>query len=222
MDEQVVFYFHQKMNDERLHGHNEHETELRRLYSEILLGMVANYGEYRKHVPKFLRSLETNNPHSVSYSIKLFFELYEQLILTDEFENFDLSILNQDGDDNIFEKIFSILKAGYTKNNQQRISEDNFDISSLSDEEKKNIASLIISKLQDDSKNLNWDNEMVESTMMQLIFLRQILCSLDVAELFYYVIGILFDRLTSSEFYQAGRDIAEEIIFSSYKSMSKK
>jgi len=217
MDEIIVHDFHQKMTDERLNNHHRYETELKRLYREILSGMANDYSEYRKHVPKFLSSLETNNNNSISYSILLFFELYEQLMDTKQFSLFDLSIMEYHADDGTLEKMMPIFEASYSKNNQQRLSEENFDISTLSKEDKKSMAALIISKLHNDSEQLNWSKEMVDITLMQFTFLRQILASINNVELFYYAVGLLVDRLTSSEYYQAGRDVAEEIILSSYK-----
>jgi len=216
MDEKIVQDFHFKMTDERLNSHHSHENELKRLYREILSGMATNYSEYRKHIPKFLSSLESNSENSVSYSILLFFELYEQLMDTRDFSFFDLSIMDHDADDDTLEKMKPIFEASYSTNNQQRLSEENFDISTLSDEDKRKIAALIISKLQTDSKQLNWNKDIVDVTMMQLIFLRQLLVSLNNAELFYHATGMFMDRLTSSEYYQAGRDIGEEVIKSSY------
>lgn len=217
MDEKITQDFYHKMTDERLNGHHGHENKLKGLYREILSEMAADYTEYRKHVSKFLSSLETNNSHSVSYSIQLFFELYEQLMNTKQFSFFDLSIMDHDVNNDTLEKMKPIFEASYSENTKQRLSEENFDVSSLSVEDKREMAALIIGKLQTDSKQLNWGKEMVEVTMMQFAFLRQILGSLNNAELFYHAVGLLVDRLTSSEYYQAGRDIAEEVIIASYK-----
>lgn len=205
------------MTDERLNDHHRHEHELKKLYLEILSVMALNYSEYRKYAPSFLSSLEDNNSHSVSYSIQLFFDLYQQFLDARQFKSFDLSIMDYNADDKTLEKMKPIFETSYSRNNQQRLSEENFDISGLSDEDKKSISSLIIHKLQIDVKQLNWTKDMVDVTMMQFIFLRQILVSLNQAELFYHSVGLLIDRLTTSEYYQAGRDIAEEIIISSYK-----
>jgi hypothetical protein len=136
---------------------------------------------------------------------------------TKQFSFFDLSIMDHDADDDTLEKMKPIFEASYSKNNQQRLSEENFDISTLSDEDKREMAALIIGKLQSDSKQLNWNKDMVDVTMMQFTFLRQILGSLKHAELFYHAVGLIIDRLTSSEYYQSGRDIAEEVIISSFK-----
>ena len=205
------------MTDERLNGHHNYESDLKGLYRKILSEMAAEYTMYREYAPEFLSSLETNSEHSVSYSILIFFELYEQLMATREFRFFDVSIMDNDADDDIFEKMKPILKASYSKNNQQRLSEDNFDISTLSDIDKREMAAYIIRHLQAYSKQLNWSKDIVDVTMMLLIFLRQILGSINNAELFYHAAGMFIDRLTSSEYYQAGRDIAEEVILSSYK-----
>lgn len=217
MDEKIIHDFHHKMTDERLKGHQNHENELKGLYREILSEMTVDYSEYKKHVPKFLSSLESNNEHSVSYSILLFFELYEQLMTSRQFRFFDLSVMDHDANGDTLEKMKSIFEASYSKNNQQRLSEEYFDISTLSNNDKREMAALIISKLQVDSKQLNWNKDMVDVTMLQFVFLRQILVSLGNAELFYHAVGMLIDRLTTSEYYQAGRDIAEEVIISSYK-----
>lgn len=219
MDENIILEFQQKITDEKINNNFAYETELTRSYQEILRGMATDYAEYRKHIAKFLSILETNNPHSVSYSVKIFFELYDELIKTEKFKSFDLTLMDHHFDDSTLEKMHPIMEASYSKNNQQRMSEDNFDISSLSEKDKKEISALIIRKLHSDVKIVNWNKDMVDVTLMHFTILRQILISLDSAELFYHVVGLFFDRLTSSEYYQAGRDIAEEVILSSYKDL---
>ena len=217
MDEQKIVDFHHKLTYERVNNSNVHEVELKTSYMEILQGMTTDYSAYRKYISRFLSSLETNNDNSISYSVVVYFNLYEQLIKTEEFENFDLSILDYDINEDTLEKVNKILENSYLKSSEQRLSEDNIDVSSLSDEDKKGMTALIIHKLQDDARQLNWGKEMVELTMMQLILLRQLLSSLNNLEVFYSSIGMFFDRLVSSEYFQAGRDIAEEVIISSYK-----
>jgi hypothetical protein len=217
MEETVVLEFHRKMTQERVTGAYTYETDLKKNYREILLAMADGYSEYRRLVPKFLSSLENNHGHSESYSIKLFFQLYGELTKSDKFKFFDLAVMDHHADEQIFEKMHPIMEASYSKHNQQRISEENFDLDSLTEKDKKEISALIIRKLQSDAKILNWNKDMVDVTLMEFTLLRQILTSINSAELFYHAVGLLIDRLTSSEFYQAGRDIAEEIIISSYK-----
>ncbi|HLF63974.1 MAG TPA: hypothetical protein VI603_09480, partial [Saprospiraceae bacterium] len=217
MDAQKVAQFDQMMTHERVNGNSAYESELKKGYRDILLGMIANYSEYRAQAARFLSSLETNNIHSLPYSLDVFFELSDLLIKTGDFELFDLSILIQKVNANTVTNIKSVLEAALSKGQRLRLSEDNFDISFLSDQDKKEIATLIIKGLHQDAEKVIWDKDMVENSLMQLVLLRQTLVILGRAELFYHAIGLFFDRLISSEFYQTARDLAEEVIWSSYK-----
>lgn len=215
--EQIIKEFHQKMTDERLNGHHYHETVLVDYYKRFLGAMAKDYQVYRKIVPDILSSLENNNQHSVSYSLHIFFDLYNQLMTPTGFKPFDLSIADYPILDDNMQKMFSVIEGGLAENNHQRMSEDNFIITGLSADEKKGIASIIISGIQENAKKIDWNKDLVDAVMMQLPLLRQILNSLDNIELFYYALGLVVDRMNSSEYYQAGRDIVEETILSSYK-----
>ncbi len=217
MDAKIIQDFHNKMTDERLNKHNSYELELKAMYRETLANMTHDYTEYRKHVPHFLSSLESNNSHSISYSLLIFFELYEQIMNSRKFSNFDLSQVDYGSNTDLIKKIETIFDASYIENKELRLSEYNFDISSLSNKDKKEITALIIDSIEKDSEQLNWSNDLVTTTFTQLSFLRQVLGELNNAELFYHTVGLYIDRLVSSEYYQAGRDIVEELILSSYK-----
>ncbi|MFS4474144.1 hypothetical protein [Chryseobacterium sp. T20] len=217
MDKIKVNDFNQKLTDERLHNHNRHENELKGLYREIISSMATDYSEYRNHIPAFLQSLENNSENSVPYSIDLFFALYDKLLFSKNFRPFDLSVMDYKPDDHTLEMMEPILEASFQKKNKQRLSENNFDISTLSDDNKKRMATLVIHKLQNDAKQLNWNEDLVFSNISLSGFLRQILLSLDNAELFYHTVGLIVDRLSSSEHYQPGRDFTEEVLLSSYK-----
>jgi hypothetical protein len=216
-NEERIVEFHRKMTYERINDNDDYQTDLQKGYKEILASMAIDYSQYRVDISKFLSSLESNDLHSLSYSVSLFFELYNQLIEEGVFKPFDSSIAESEIGDSIVKTMISIIGDGYAKSSQQRMSEDHFDISKLSNNDKKEIVSLIVRKLQEDGKQLNWDKDLIDVTIMQITLFRQILISLNDNELYYYVSGIFFDRLSSSEYYQAGRDIAEETILSSYK-----
>lgn len=217
MEKFKIQNFNQKLTDERLHGNKRHQNELKSLYKEIISEMASDYDEYRNHVPDFLQSLENNRDASVPYSIDLFLELYDEFLNSKSFSQFDLSIMDHDPDDSTFEMMAPILEDSYMKNKAQRVSEDYFDLSTISGDDRKKMATLIIRKIQNDAKTLNWDDDLVFSNMSIAGFLRQILATLNNTELFYHTVGLIIDRFSSSEFNQAGRDFAEELIFSSYK-----
>lgn len=213
----LIQEFHQKLADDLISGNFIHQSDLQDLYRKILFQMTINYEQYRKHIPFFLTSLEMNNAHSIGYSIDIFFELYERLIRVENFKPFDLSIMEYVADDDTPEKINLTLRTVDQRRIGLRLSENNFDISNLSDEDKRKMATLIIEMIEKDSEQPSWNNELIHISLTQFVLLRQILASLNCEELFYHVIEIFFDRLASSEYYQAGRDMAEEVIISSYK-----
>lgn len=217
MDENKLLEFHKKLTYENIHDVSIYENELKQSYKEILQGLLINYAEYRKHYPKFLASFEANNTRAISYSINLFFELFNKLIDYDNFLNFDLSILKIEANDDTVRKIKTVFEATFSKTTQHRISEETFDTSSLSETNKLQIISLFVDKLQMDAKTLNWDNNLVQDTSMNLVLLRQLLNSTSHTEIFYYLVGLFLDRLFTSELFQLGRDISEEIIIAAFK-----
>ncbi len=209
--------FHAKLTFETVNEVTIYENDLLKGYKFALGEMATNYSDYRSYVSKFLSSLEANNLHSISYSLTVFFELYERVINTGKFKPFDLSITDYECTEETLNKLKLVFSEAFSINNQHRISENHFNIISLSEIEKKEMASLLISKLQNDCEQLSWTKDTIEGTMMHMPFLRQILNSLENGELFYHAIGLVFDRLYSSEYYQIARDLAEEVILSSYK-----
>lgn len=217
MNHQVLRDFNAKLSQDRAEDNFKHQDELDKIYSQVLYDFTQNYQSYRKFVPQFLESLEVNNPHSIGYSVKIFFELFDALINRGNFVVFDKSVMEAEtGDEKVLEKMFSIIDSSITKDGRHRLSEYLYDLTILSKSEKDELAALIIYKLQNDAKKLFWDKEMVETSMMMLMFLRSLLVSLNNIELFYHAAGIFLDRLSTSEFFQAGRDLAEEIICASY------
>lgn len=217
MLEQQLLEFHQKLTYESIHNSNIYESELKQKHKNILQGLSTDYTTLRKYFPKFLSSFEANNPHSVSYSIVLFFECFNKLVSEKEYVNFDLSFLNAEYTDTTLEKIKIVYEASFSKNNEYRISEETFDISSVTDSEKREIISLYIDKLQADAKTMYWDKNLVEDTAMNLALLRQLLKSISQTPLFYYLSGLFLDRLSTSELFQIGRDVSEELIIASFK-----
>jgi hypothetical protein len=180
--------------------------------------MTISYKNYRNGVPKILSSLELNNRHSVAYSIDLFFELFNHLIESNEFKKFDSELMDNDMNvDELWIKIKPIFSEAFSKQKEQRISEEYFDLNSLSKQEQEEIALLLIEKLQESAKQISWTKKMVEDTALDLVFLRQLLNSTSHTDMFYFSFGNFIDRLSSSEFLQTGRDITEEIIIASFK-----
>lgn len=218
MDEMLFDEFHHKLTDESLNGTHVHEGDLKNLYVEILDGMTIDYENYRNGVPKILSSLEATNRHSVAYSIDLFFDLFNRLIESKEFRKFDSELTDNDTNvDELWAKIKPIFTEAFARQRVQRISEEYFVLETLSKQEQEEIASILIEKLQESAKQITWTKQMVEDTVLDLVFLRQLLNSTAHTDIFYFSFGNFIDRLSSSEFHQTGRDISEEIIIASFK-----
>ncbi len=215
--EQLIQEFHQKLSFKRINEANVYDADLKKLYKAIVENLSIDYATYRKYVPMFLSSLETNNAESIPFAIDLFMQLQEQVVKSRKYKSFDLGIMDYDADMDTVEKYRTVLEESLSKNNAPRISETELNLTDLSEDDKKKLASLIIEKLQEDGKQLSWSKDFVENTLLNFLMLRQLLLSLGDIELFYHAAGIFFDRLSSSEYFQAARDIAEEIIIAGFK-----
>lgn len=217
MMEHLIREFHQKLSYKRINEANIYDADIQRLYKSIVEGLSADYTTYRQYVPMFLSSLETNNADSIPFAIDLFMKLQEQVVQSRRYKSFDMGIMHYDADMDTVEKYRMVLEDSLSKNNTPRISETKLNLTVLSEDDKKKLASLIIEKLQEDGKQLSWSKDFVENTLLNFLVLRQVLISLGDIELFYHAAGIFFDRLSSSEYFQAARDIAEEIIIAGFK-----
>ena len=76
---------------------------------------------------------------------------------------------------------------------------------------------MLVTILQTNSETIEWSDEQAKTTMIMLAVLRQLLISTNNIDFFYFATPIFLDRLNSSDFFQAARDVAEEIIIASYK-----
>jgi hypothetical protein len=217
MLESLIKEFHQKITYDRVNSSRIYQDDLERLYKAIIEGLSLDYTTYRKYVAMFLSSLETNNSVAVPFAIHLFMGLQSQVVQSKHYRPFDLSIMTFEAEMETVDKYRDILADSLSKNNQPRISDTTLDLSIVTEDERKKLASLIIHKLQEDGKQLHWSKDFVENTLLNFVVLRQLLTALDNVELFYHAVGIFFDRLSSSEYFQAARDIAEEINISAFK-----
>lgn len=105
----------------------------------------------------------------------------------------------------------------FKSNKTYRISESNINFGNFTHKEIREGISILISSLQGDSKNIEWTADQGQRHMQQLIILKSLLSSLGAIEHFYFSVSMFLDRLNSSEYFQAARDVAEEIIIASFK-----
>jgi hypothetical protein len=183
---------------------------------EIAIDITSkDYDNYLSNMPLFLHLLEKHNVTSPAFTVSSFFDRLNRLIDIDEVYYLDTEALSTDIEDNVSEKYMSLLTLR-NKNEPIRISKYCYDFSSLTGSEISQIIGLLITKIQSDSRYTNWSTETVNEIHFLLVGLRQLLVVSNNQELFYYVVNIFLDRLATSEFLQTGRDIAEEILLSSF------
>lgn len=216
MIEKVFEDFHTKLTSENLYNNNAFEKEITTHYYEILEILVTDFKTYRKFSPLILSTLEDNDRKSISYSLFVFFDLFEKLTKSNNVYKLDQSVTKAEITDESNSKFLKLLEESLKINNQLRISDFEFPPNDLTELEIKEIISLQISIIQESAKEIDWNEEQSDNIMLQLPILRHLLVKLNNPELFYFIIGIFIDRLNSSEFYQAARDVSEEIIISSF------
>lgn len=216
MNKQVFEDFHSKLTSENLYDNNVFEKEITIHYFEILEILATDFETYRKFSPLILSTLEDNGRKSISYSLFIFFDLFEKLTSQSNVYKLDQSVAKVEITDESNSKFLKLLEKSLKINNQLRISDFEFPPNDLTELEIKEIISLQISLIQESAKEIDWKEEQSDDIMFQLPILRHLLVRLDNPELFYFIIGIFIDRLNSSEFYQVSRDVSEEIIISSF------
>lgn len=217
MDKKILIEFRDKLTFETIHKANLYEKEILLAYRKILKEFSDNYQDYKKYFSEFLRSLETNNVNSLAYSIKLFFEYFNELIDLDEFSPFDMSILSTNYNRDTVKRLTDVFENSLSKNQIFRISEGTFDLSTLSESDYDSIISLLVDGIQENANDLNINVSNIQDSAINLVILRQLLKSVSQIELFYYIVGLYIDKLSINEFFQAGRDTVEEILISSFK-----
>lgn len=216
MIEQLFKDFHAKLTHENLYSNNSFEKEITIHYYEILDILVTDFKTYRKFCPLILSSLEDNDGKSISYSLFIFFDLFEKLTNSKNVYKLDQSATKAKITEESNNKFIKLLEESLKENNQLRISDFKFPPNDLTEIEIKEIISLQISLIQESAKEMDWKEEQSDNIMLQLPILRHLLVKINNSELFYYIIGIFIDRLNSSGFNQAARDVSEEIIISSF------
>lgn len=216
MSKKIFEDFHRKLTSENLLSNNVFEKEITGHYYEILEILATDFETYRKFSPLVLSTLEDNDRKSISYSLNIFFDLFEKMKNSKNVYKLDQSVTKAKITDKSNDKFLKLLEESLKRNNKLRISDFEFPPNDLTELEIKEIVSLQISLIQESAKEIDWKEEQSDNIMLQLPILRHLLVKLKNPELFYFIIGIFIDRLNSSEFYQAARDVSEEIIISSF------
>ena len=79
---ELIIKFHDLLRYERLNDcHFHYESDILSLYKDILSTLVESHPNYWDYYPKFLYSLEENSSPSLLYSIKIFLDLFDSILI---------------------------------------------------------------------------------------------------------------------------------------------
>lgn len=215
--DQLISIIHQKLKSDRINKSNNFDSGIANLYFECLKLVIKKHQDYRYIFPNLVNTLEVND--AIAYSLFIFFRLYDEFleIAPKDLPTLDRSLLDENVADETIDKFLEIYKKNLKPNKILRISEQSFSFENLTNKELREIASSLIHSLQSDSKSIEWSNEKGQQHMFQLVALKALLDILGKTTLFYFVVSMFLDRLNSSEYFQAARDVTEEIILTSFK-----
>ena len=165
---ELIIKFHDLLRYERLNDcHFHYESDILSLYKDILSTLVESHPNYWDYYPKFLYSLEENSSPSLLYSIKIFLDLFDSILIEKKLMRLNLSITKYKWSGKSVKKYMNIfLEDGYTRNKSQRLSEEYFNLDLLKDVEKIELISFFRDTLHYQGEKINWNNEDVETALM--------------------------------------------------------
>lgn len=198
-------------------GVNAYSTiDLQDSISKILRAIIVDYETYSSSISKVIRALEWNKDLSRTILINNFLSLYNS-ILDLEFEKFNEDVLTTDFEENIAAKWAGNLEKSMYNNIQVRVSSFQYNTDGLEEIEKRQIVSMIRGVIQRRSTNMTWDNEVVNEVLLQLATARSLLDEVGESGHFYFLAGNVLDRYYTSQLHQNARDLAEELVFTSFR-----
>lgn len=192
--------------------------ETNRLLKKLFLKTSVDYTTHRKNIPRLLYLLEQYPATGIAILTPFFLELYETVI-TIECHDFNLSFLPKSINDDIPDIFLAICEKSFKqeKTNNIRVGEFPFDLEGIDKETQLQLIKFTFVSIEDLSKELFWNDKMIEGSIIQLAFLWELLNSLNKKELLYIAGGQILDRISSSGHNQVERDFAEELLIVSYK-----
>ncbi len=203
-----------KMIARRLNLQHYSNDTIITIFRKLIDWISSDYLLYRKYISSLLQILEENDDLSFEILTASYISFYNELIVIKKIEKWDKSVFDNDYD--ISDKFENILKDAFKKNSFVRISEFNFDFSTMSKEELEGLITSIVDSLEDVAKKIHWDEDIMQTSLLQLAILRSTLNHSKDFHSFYFIVGLVLDRFASSQFFQQSRDLSEEVILASY------
>ena len=213
----LLIEFHEKLNYQKVNKNNIYDEDIGNLYRNIIKMMALDYQVYQKNVGLFLATLEENHGEIIPFAVDFLIEQIYYITKEIPYSKLDTTLIEGKVDKDLIARFFKDVISQLEKHKDIRISDENLSFDRFSEKEIKALAGFFIEKMQVDSKNLDWSLDMVKESLNLCSQLRQLLKKINGVEFFYHSFGLILDRLSSSEFYQIGRDVSEDILNVSFR-----
>lgn len=188
--------------------------ELAQSLLSILYEISANYDTYFKYIPRVLGILDRCPETAFTILIWLYFHLYEKVIHHKSIQKTDLTIFSsQENSLDIMKRVF---EGTFLKGQQIRISTTQTNTENIPENDIKALIGVIEEAIDHYLKNLELTKDIIETMLMQISVLRNLLTIFADYHTFYVVSANIVKTLNISQHPQIARDLVEELILSSY------
>lgn len=189
------------------------DNEILNLYHNILTECLSSHYAYRSLAPKIIAlEEETGNTFTV-YQLSYLTNQIPSVIRQRDYSNPNLSDLDKPFNEEIYNIFFKRFKEKTSLIKGVRLSDFDLDLKGFSENDILGIANVILETIKYHIANNDvMSAETGEALLILSTQLRFLLKKANKSELYYYAIGMYFDKLFKSEFYQSARDLTEEII----------
>lgn len=195
---------------------SQYTQDLMTLYQQIIAELIKDYDIYRNHIAGFLGALEGSSVIASAISTSIFFDLEPAATGLKNLTKPDNSFMDSQFDNTADDKLRAALSEALAADNKISLHSFKIPVDSFSPSQAETIAHALVHNIQEATKKAEWTLEDVSDWYFYLAVLRQFLLKLNNAEGFYHAAGMLLDRLASSELFQTGRDICEDLLMASF------
>lgn len=215
MIDDILSQFDTCLHSKRIEKMNIPDDLIIDCYEQAIEKLVINYNDYRSNIPILIGIIDRYKAYE--YSLSIFFNLYNEIISAKSVVDLDLSIFDKNASEELRNKYLQAANDWAGSSKIFRLTESYFDIDQFSLEEMKEISALIIRFFEHSAINIEWKKDHGHSIIFHLSVLKKLLDRLNKTDLFYYACTTCIDRLNTSGYFQAARDVSEEIVCASFK-----
>jgi len=201
----IEFLFHQI----KLFNKDECESELSSHLEELILVMSNKFNDEAKHIRGELLVFSEKFDITFFASIIILFTKHINTLVPGNIgDSYRLESCDYDVD-STNTKLKEIMEQNLKRSNRLRLFDYriNYD---LNDDDKKALLFHSINLFQETAKNMVIDDGDIMVMYFYAALIKQLSKDLNTIDHFYFVIGIMLDRFTQSQYFQIARDLAEE------------